>query len=221
MDPWRDGRANGPSHLDFFGLQWRVSRVIFKLGRRATRTTRHHRAPAGPTRSVEWPHRGANTALKVGRCSTRISVHTRQGARGREVHPLQSPRRAGRASGPPPLTTVRAASATLPVRALPTFEMLFRATTRLQYGLLVKILTRCFWWLFYYFLERNLQAKDNVFEARPLSFPRTATRAGDARAVMDGLRGGSDIRTGRSEGVFRFELASSEGVFRLSSVFIC
>ena len=115
---------------------------------------------------------------------------------------------------------MRAASATLPVRALPTFEMLFRATTRLQYGLLVKILTRCFWWLFY-FLERNLQAKDNVFEARPLSFPRTATRAGDARAVMDGLRGGSDIRTGRSEGVFRFELASSEGVFRLSSVFIC
>ena len=75
----------------------------------------------------------------------------------------------------------------------------------------------------FYFLETNLQAKANVFEARPLSFPRTAIRAGDgaARAVMDGLRGGSDIRTGRSEGVFRFTLASSEGVFRLSSVFIC
>ena len=58
MDPWRDGRANGPSHLDFFGLQWRVSRVIFKLGRRATRTTRHHRAPAGPEddSKSDFPH---------------------------------------------------------------------------------------------------------------------------------------------------------------------
>ena len=214
------GRASEWTIWIFWFAVASVARVIFKLGRRATRTTRHHRR--GPLARSSGRTGGEsihNTALKVGRCSTRISVHTRQGARGR-ARSTHSTAGGASSSGPPPLTTVRAASATLPVRALPTFEMLFRATARLQYGLLVKILTRCFWWLFY-FLERNLQAKDNVFEARPLSFPRTATRAGDARAVMDGLRGGSDIRTGRSEGVFRFELASSEGVFRLSSVFIC
>ena len=93
MDPWRDGRVD---HLDF-GLQWRVSREIFKLGRLDT---------TGAHSLGRVAAQGGDSRRGGGRLGSRCTRGGAPGAGG-------STRRGERVDLEwTPATTVRAASAT-------------------------------------------------------------------------------------------------------------